>query len=191
MRAMRWLGLFLLFLGCSKPAAPAGTGDAGLSRLEEADAGPLVTEARLAAWLSWQQALAGLPPLGRADGGGGAELRRRARQEAALLAAAGLTSDQADGIEAVVAAVVAERNVARLTGADALQQFRAGVTQLGDEQRLKAEAALADLQAKSTQGSLAPVESQYGVEAVRVVLTREPEVTKTWDALLEARGDKR
>ena len=35
------------------------------------------------------------------------------------------------------------------------------------------------------------VEARHGVEAVRVVLTREAEVTKTWDALLEARGDRR
>lgn len=189
MRAMRWLGLCLLILGCPKPLEPAGAGDAGPAPVEVIDAGPIVTQARLDAWLRWQQALAGLPPLGRSDGG--ADLRQRARQEAVLLADAGLTSDQADALEAVVAAVVAERNVARLTGADALQQFRSGMKQLGGEQRLKAEAALADLQAKATQASLAAVEQQQGAEAVRVVLTREAEVTKTWDALLEARGDKR
>jgi hypothetical protein len=184
-------GLILLFLGCSKAAGPTGPVDAGVVQVEIVDAGPVVSEARLAAWLAWQQALAQLPPLGKADAGEGAELRRRARTEAALLADAGLTSDQADAIEAVVAAVVAERNVARLTGAEALNQFKTGLDQLGPEQRAKAEAALADLQARSVQGNLATVESQYGVDAVRVVLTRESEVTKTWDALLEARGDKR
>ncbi len=107
------------------------------------------------------------------------------------MADAGLTSDEADAIEEVVAAVVAERNVARLTGADALQQFRQSMAHLSVEQRLKAEAALADLQVKSAQGSLVQVEARHGVEAVRVVLTREAEVTKTWDALLEARGDRR
>ncbi len=112
-------------------------------------------------------------------------------REARLLAAAGLTDDQADAIEAVVAAVVAERNVSKLTGADALAQFKAGVQQLAPEQRAKAEAALSDLQAKTTQGSLTAVEAQYGSDAVRVILSREAEVTKTWDALLEARGDKR
>jgi hypothetical protein len=188
MRAMRWLGLCLLIFGCPKATESTGVGDAGLA-IVELDAGPMVTEARLGAWLQWQQAVAALPALGRLDGGG--ELRRRARQEAMLLADAGLSSDQADAIEAVVAAVVAERNVARLTGADALAQFRLGMKQLGPEQRAKAEAALADLQAKSTQGSLTAVEEQHGAEAVRVVLTREAEVTKTWDALLEARGDKR
>lgn len=189
MRAMRWLAFSLLFLGCQKPVGPVGRADSGPAIAEVADAGQVVTEARLDAWLRWQQALAALPPIGRADGG--SELRARARQEAVLLEQAGLTSDEADAIEAVVAAVVAERNVAKLTGADALQQFRSGMKQLGGEQRLKAEAALADLQVKSTQGSLAPIEEQHGVEAVRVVLTREAEVTKTWDALLEARGDKK
>jgi hypothetical protein len=186
----RFLVAFVLFLGCPKPE-PVGPVDSGPAIVEELDAGPMVTEARLDAWLRWQQAMAALPPLGRADGGGGGELRARARQEAALLADAGLTSDQADALEAVVAAVVAERNVAKLTGADALAQFRSGMKTLGPEQRAKAEAALADLQAKSVQGSLGPVEAVYGAEAVRVVLTKEAEVTKTWDALLEARGDKR
>ena len=54
-----------------------------------------------------------------------------------------------------------------------------------------AETALTDLQARSTQASLAQVETQHGVEAVRVVLTREADVTRTWDALLEARGEKK
>ena len=190
MRAVRRLFLSFFLLGCPKPPAVEPV-DAGPPIVEVIDAGPIVTEERLAAWLTWQQAVAGLPALGRADGGRGAELRVRARQEAALLADAGLTSDQADAIEAVVAAVVAERNVAKLTGADALAQFRSGMKQLSAEQRVKAEAALADLQAKSAQGALGPVEAQHGVEAVRVVLTREAEVTKTWDALLEARGDKK
>lgn len=192
MRAMRWLVLIPLISGCPKPTAVGEAVDAGPALAEAVDAGPVVTEARLAAWLAWQDALAKLPLLGRSDGGNaGLELRRRAREEAALLADAGLTSEEADEIEAVVAAVVAERNVAKLTGADALQQFRAGMAHLGPEQRLKAEAALADLQAKSPQGSLTAVETLHGVEAVRVVLTREAEVTKTWDALLEARGEKR
>ena len=190
MRAVRRLFLFLFVLGCAKPAAVELV-DSGPPIAEVIDAGPIVTAARLGAWLTWQQAVAGLPALGRGDGGRGAQLRARARQEAALLADAGLTSEQADAIEAVVAAVVAERNVAKLTGADALAQFRSGMKQLSVEQRVKAEAALADLQAKSVQGSLVPVEAEHGAEAVRVVLTREAEVTKTWDALLEARGDKK
>lgn len=190
MRAeMRWSSLTLLLLGCPPSAAPIGPVDSGPAVVAGVDAGPVVTEARLAAWLGWQRALAALPSPSRLDGG--LELRLRARQEALLLADAGLTSAQADTIEEVVAAVVAERNVARLTGADALQQFRMGMMHLSVEQRLKAEAALADLQVKSAQGSLAQVETLHGVEAVRVVLTREAEVTKTWDALLEARGDKK
>lgn len=189
MRVMRRLWLTLFFLACQRSVVTSAPPDAGPAPVAALDAGPVVTEARLGAWLTWQKAVWALPPL--SPDGGGAGLRLRARQEAALLAEAGLTSDQADAIEAVVAAVVAERNVARLTGAEALQQFRAGMEQLSVEQRLKAEAALADLQAKSSQGSLGPVETLHGVEAVRVVLTREAEVTKTWDALLEARGEKR
>lgn len=185
---MRWLVVVLMLCGCPRSAAPGDEGDAGRALVAIIDAGPPVTLARLDAWLGWQKVMASLPPLGL---DGGSSLRRRARQEAALLADAGLSFDQVDAIEAVVAAVVAERNVARLTGVEALQQFRQGVQQLGTEQRLKAEAAMADLQARSTQGSLAPLEAQYGADAVAVVLSREAEVTRTWDALLEARGDRR
>lgn len=187
---VRWCALTLLLLACPPMRAP-GAVDSGPTVVEVVDAGGLVTEARLAAWLSWQQAISVLPAGQRTDGGVGAGLRRRARQEAALLLDAGLSSDQVDAIEAVVAAVVAERNVARLTGAEALQQFRSGMAHLSVEQRLKTEAALGDLQAKSALNSLGAVETLYGVEAVRVVLTREAEVTRTWDALLEARGDEK
>jgi hypothetical protein len=148
------------------------------------DAGPMVTEARLAAWLEWQKAMAGLVA---ADGGD--SLKWRARAELALLADAGLTVDQVDALEAVISAVVAERNVSKLTGAEALAKFKQGLAQLAPEQRAKAEAALNELQAKNPQGSLAGVEAQFGPEAVRVVLTREAEVIKAWDGLLEGRAE--
>jgi hypothetical protein len=159
--------------------------DAGAPPVEPVDAGPLVTEARLAAWLEWQRSMAALAVPDAGD-----SLQWRARAELALLADAGLTVEQVDALEGVISAVVAERNVSKLTGADALAQFKAGLAQLSPEQRARAEAALAELQARSPQGSLAPVEAQFGADAVRVVLTREVEVTKAWDALLEARDKK-
>lgn len=182
--------LCLALAACASPQAVVPV-DAGVL-VATREVGPLVTEARVDAWLAWHRALQALP---RGDGGPG-ELRARARVEAALLADAGLTDAQADAIEAVVAAVVTERTIAKITGAEALSQFKAGLAQLAPEQRVKAEAAivptsLPDLQAKSTSGSWAALEAQYGVDAVRVVLSREPEVTKTWDALLEARGERR
>ena len=180
---MRWVIACVLLVGCPRAGPVVAAPDAAIE-LAPVDAGPLVTEARLAAWLSWQQALSTLPV---ADGGD--SLRRRARLELALLADAGLTIEQADALEAVISAVVAERNVYKLSGADALMQFKAGLAQLTPEQRARAEKALAELQARTPDGggSLVAVEAQFGAEAVRVVLSREAEVTKTWDALLEKR----
>jgi hypothetical protein len=178
--------LALVLTGCPRSEVVRAAPDASVVGDAVLDAGAVVTEARLDAWLSWQRALAQAPAFD-----GGDALRRRARAELAALADAGLTVSQVDAIEAVVAAVVAERSVAKLTGADAVAQFKGALAELSAEQKAKAEAALAELQAKGAQNSLAGVEAQYGVEAVRVVLTREAEVTKTWDALLEARGDKR
>lgn len=157
--------------------------DASVAQVAVIDAGPVVTEARLAAWLDWQKALAALP-VSDAGVDAGDVMRRRARVELTLLADAGLTIEQADALEAVIAAVVAERNVGKLSGADALAQFKAGLAQLSPEQRARAEKAISDLQAKAPQGSLAAVEAQFGSDAVRVVLSREAEVIKAWDALL-------
>lgn len=176
----------VLLTGCPRSEEPRSTPDASVVVAEIPDAGAVVTEARLDAWLAWQRTLAQWPAFD-----GGDALRRRARAELSALADAGLTVDQVDAIEGVVAAVVAERSVAKLTGADAVAQFKGALAELSPEQKAKAEAALAELQAKGAQTSLAGVEAQFGAEAVRVVLTREAEVTKTWDALLEARGDKR
>lgn len=179
---VRWLLACLLFFGCPRSQVALGDADASVAVTATLDAGPVVTEARLAAWLEWQKALAALPA---SDAGidAGDVMRKRARVELSLLADAGLTIEQADALEAVISAVVAERNVGRLSGADALAQFKAGLAQLTPEQRAKAEKAIADLQAKGQQGSAA-VEAQFGSEAVRVVLTREAEVIKAWDALL-------
>lgn len=172
----------LAFAACPRPADGTAVVDAAVA-VEVRDAGPLVTEARLEAWLRYQAALAQVPT----DGG----FKLRAKRELELLADAGLTAEQVDALEAVVAAVVTERSVARLQGADALAQFKAGLQQLGPEQRAKAEAALEKVPTKAVPNPLAGVEAEYGPEAVRVVLTREAEVTKTWDALLEARGEKK
>jgi hypothetical protein len=157
------------------------------------DAGGWLTESALDAWLRYQRGLLELPPAPRPDGGPGRAwdgLRARVQAEAALRADAGLSADEVDRIEAVVAAVVTERALARLGGGEATETFRAVLEGLGPEQRAKAEAALSELSAKALPASLAEVEAQFGADAVRVVLTREAEVTKTWDALLEARGDK-
>jgi len=184
-------GLVLLF-GCPKPAEVPDAGPAP-EVAESPDAGWLSPDA-LDAWLRYQQALAALPALVRGDGGhalGRDDVRARAKAEAALRADAGLSVEQVDRIEAVVAEVVTTRTLARLSGGDAVEKFQGALADLGPEQRAKAEAALRELKAKSPAGALDDVEAKFGADAVRVVLTRESEVTKTWDALLEARGDRR
>lgn len=177
----------VLVLGCQKntaaPALDAGPGVVEPTGAE--DAGWTLTEAQLDAWLGWQKALLALPAPDKRDAGWTRDdVKRQARLEAQLRADAGLLGADVDRIEAVVAAVVTERNLAKLTGADALAQFKVALDELSVEQRAKAEQALADLKSR-TAGSLAGVEAQFGAESVRVVLSREAEVTKTWDALLE------
>ncbi len=165
---------------CPNPAAVVVV-DAGGSQVATPDAGAQVTSSKVDAWLRWQALVTALPVPD-----GGLDVRGRARDEAKLLREVGLSSNDADRVEAVVAAVVAERNVAKISGAEALSHFKDGLAQLSPEQRAKAEAAVSDLQAKSPPVSLAPVELEFGGESVRAVLAREAEVTRAWDALLAA-----
>lgn len=194
MRRALVLAAGLALAGCPKSTeAP----DASVAAAAEVsvDAGSWLTPDALDAWLRYQRGLSTLPPVARGDGGAVTardEVKARAHAEAALRADAGLSVDQVDRIEALVAAVVTERTLAKLSGGDALQQFQGALNELSPEQRAKAEAALTDLKAKTPVSSLAKSEDEFGVEAVRLVLTREAEVTKTWDALLDAtRGEKR
>jgi hypothetical protein len=150
------------------------------------DGGWVLTAARLEAWVALQQALVQAP--GRTDAGVRADARRRAHLEVALLADAGLTRDDVDRIEDLVAPFVAERNVERLTGRAALGQFERALQQLTPEQRLQAEQAVLASDGGRASNALPALEARLGAETVAVLLSREAEITRTWDALLESRG---
>ncbi|MEW6435171.1 MAG: hypothetical protein AB1730_27030 [Myxococcota bacterium] len=179
---------------CPKPAPTADASEV-VPAVAAVDAGSWLTAEALDGWLRYQRGAAALAPVARGDAGpvtARDEVKARARAEAALRADAGLTAEQVDRIEALVAAVVTQRTLAKLSGGDALEPFEGALAELGPEQRAKAEAALTELRGQAPAASLAAAEAEFGADAVRLVLTREPEVTKTWDALLDAtRGERR
>ncbi len=141
----------------------------------------------LDAWLGWQVAMAGQKSV--ADGGLPRLLAmRRARFEAQRLADAGLTFDEVDRIEAIVAVAVTEWNLERLAGAGERSRFNAALVGLSEAQRAQAEAALGG---SSTRSNPALLEARFGAETVRVLETREVELTRAWDALTEAKGEGR
>lgn len=177
------LPLAVVFAACPKPQAVTQP-DAGTSLVVAGDAGARITAEKLDAWLRWQDAVFALPF------DGGADVRQRAKDEARLLAQVGLSATDADALEAVISAVVAERNVAKISGAEALAQFKDGLQALSPEQRAKAEAALAEVPGKPAGDGLADVELELGADAVRVVLAREADVTRVWERVLEAQGQK-
>ncbi len=189
MRGVRVL-LVVLMVSCARPPAAVEVPDAHLPPETDAgqpvDAGWVLTRSKVEAWLKVQRQLAGLGPFAT-DAGVRAEARRRARTELALLADAGLTRADVDQVEDCIAPFVAERNVERLSGGEALAQFKRALDDLTPEQREKAEAAFAN--AKSNGSPLPALEARLGREALDVLLEHEADVTKTWDALLEARGE--
>lgn len=176
MNAMNRRAAFVLLvvMACAKPAAVVAI-DAGADALDAGVAG-VVTAQKLDAWLRWQSAVLALDA--------GTEVRVRAREEAQLLREVGLAPADADLIEAVVAAVVSERNLEKISGSEAMAQFKQRLETLAPEQRAKAEAALGDARAKNA-APLVQAETEFGAEAVRVVLAREAEVTRAWETLLQ------
>lgn len=124
------------------------------------------------------------------DGGHPRETgKRRARLEAQRLADAGLTFEDVDRIEAVVAAAVTEWNIERIAGSGGEARFGAALGGLSEAQRAKAEAALGSSVApRSSAPSLA---ARFGVDTMRTITAREAEITRAWDALTDSRGEGR
>jgi hypothetical protein len=87
--SLHTFALALGLTGCPRAEAVRDAPDASVVSDGVLDAGVLVTEARLDAWLTWQRGLAQGPVFD-----GGDALRRRARAELAALADAGLTVTQ-------------------------------------------------------------------------------------------------
>jgi hypothetical protein len=175
---VRWL---VLLLGCAPGAVSGGGGDGGRVVVLVASRPDAGLPGRIDSWLRWQAAVAGLD-----RDGGQASALRRARAERALLDEARLTAADVEAVEGLVAAVVAERTVARLSGSQALDRFGAALDVLTPEQRARAQAALEATGPRSDGGALPGLVERLGVEAVRAVLDREAEVTRAWEAQLEA-----
>ena len=188
------LPLLLLLSACrGAPTAPFDAGAREVAPPVVVDGG--VAAAWLDAWLGYQAQVLQLPALGRGDGGPAFlrdEVRRRARAEQTLRADAGLSVEAMDAIEDVIAAVVAQRSIGRITGADAVREFERAAADLKDEQRAQALKALGELKARSQAGaSLQAVRAKFGDEAVDAVLAREAEATRAWESLLEGKSPRR
>jgi hypothetical protein len=92
--------------------------------------------------------------------------------------------DEIDFIESAVVAVLAQRMLGRLSGAEALGEFDEAPKALGPEQQLRVDEALGELKAKARQVASLDVERQrFGSEAVDLILEREAEVEALWERL--------
>jgi hypothetical protein len=168
---MRTVFYCLFFLSCDfKKPVP----DAGVPQLAVPDGGWQLTETNLGEWLQWTATH--LNDAGAASG-----------QVKHDLARFHLTVNDVIQIEEVVNAVVTERTVAKISGADAVNSFRAGLKNLPDDVRVKAEQALNDARSKTARVSLGAVEKKFGANAVQLILSREEEVTNMWNAQFGSR----
>jgi hypothetical protein len=175
--------LLLSCAACPAPRPPEAPGPSAAAPARP-DAGWALTAAQLEAWLAVQRAL---PAPRRADGGAAEDPRARARAEQAVLLDAGLSAGDLDRVEDLVSVFVTQRNVERLSGGAAASQFQGALGELSTEERLKAEAAFAEAAALAAPSPLPALEARFGPEAVRLLLAREPELTRAWDSLLEGR----
>lgn len=151
------------------------------------DAGWVLTSARLEAWLSYHRNVTG-----RVADGGRAELLALARAEFEARKRLGLTEVDLERTDEVVAAVVAQRTIATLTGAQAVKEFERVTQGLSPEQRQKVEQAFGDVRTRAQQvASLEAERARFGGPAVDLVLAREAEVTQVWNSLMDGRGETR
>lgn len=178
------LCLAALMLACTKPVALEASDASVPAERDERSVetgldGGWLTPVKLEAWLSYHRQFAM-----KSDAGALA----RARRERSIRLDAGLTEADIDRIEDVVAAVVTSRNLSKLTGGDALREFEQATASLTPAQRAQAQKAMADLRTRAQQTASFELErAQFGAEAVNVVMAREAEVTKTYEALVEAK----
>lgn len=181
--------LMCLPAGCAacRPVVSGAT-DASVTisaaRVPGVDAGWPLTEAKVDAWLSYQRKVRAKVEVGAVQ----FSVTELARHEHAVRADAGLSEEEVDHIEDVVAAVVTSRNVSKLTGVEALREFERVAASLPETQRSQVDLAMRELRTKAQRAaSLEPEKARFGVEAVGAVLAREAEVTAMWDALVEAK----
>ena len=138
---------------CPTPAPKRrSTRAARASLAAAADAGFTLTPQKLDAWLAYATFVLSFPPLGKGDGGLREEVQRRARLDERFRADAGLAEEDVDGIEELVGAVVAQRNISRITGAEALKELERATNELKDEPRAQAQKALRRDQSQERAG---------------------------------------
>lgn len=153
-----------------------------------ADGGSGVTAAKLDAWLAYHKALSALA----APDGGALDAKGKAKAERELRSGLGLSEGELDHLETLIAAVVAQRTISRLTGAEAVREFERVTLSLKPEQRQKVEQAFGDVRTRAAQtASLDAERATFGDAAVSLVLAREAELTAVWDSLLDGRGERR
>lgn len=184
---MKWHGLLaLVLMGCpprsEEPTTAASPPTSPGSPLQGT---PTITAEKLDAWLRYHQALAELSK------DAGTNIKRLSVLERDSRQRAGLSEAELDSLEECISAVVAQRTIAKLTGAEAVRDFDKVTLGLKPEQRQKVEAAFGDVRAKAQHAaSLEAERAKFGEEAVSVVLAREAEVTATWNSLLDVREAK-
>lgn len=181
--------LSLVLVACpERKQAPVEAAVARELTVVSSDAGVAVTVAKLDAWLTYHQQLRALV----SDDGGALDMKAKAKRERALREDLQLSEPELDAIEELVGAVVSHRTISRLTGAEAVKEFDKVTLGLKAEQREKVEQAFGDVRTRAQAvASLDAERAKFGADAVALVLAREAEVTATWDALLDGKGERR
>jgi hypothetical protein len=186
----------LLLLGvagpwvCARqPPAPTEAQRPGASR-PELDAAPVTLgPAHLDRFIAYQARVRGLQAelLAAAPEALAQELGRVAQAEEQLAQELQLTERELEALEAVVGDVLSKRALARVeegTGEEAARSLAELAVGLAPERREELEAVIAQLQAKEEAESLEAERARHGGALVALVLSREVDLLREWNATL-------
>lgn len=181
MRAFAFIAV-VVFCACPKrDAAPVEVAATPAAL----DAGARPIGELIDAWLAYHRDLA-------RDADAGLDAVARARRERSVRSTAGVSESEIDTVETLIGAVVTQRTIAKLTGAEALKEFERATGTLKPEQRQKVEAAFGEVKSRAAQSATLEAErATFGDDAVNAVLAKEAEVTAMWEQLLEGRGERK
>lgn len=168
----------------SEPAfEPSRRAAAALS----ADAGLALTEAKVLAFISYQDAVVALASWDAGSKDKTAVVIARAQHDERARVASGLSPAELDALEELVASLAQKRWLSRWAGGEEVtEKIEAWAQEASDEHKKLVAGTLDSLKAKEqARGDLTAEQTRFGEANVALVLEHEAKLFELWQALMK------